>query len=184
MARQSRITVLGVLCLTLAACGASSSSPKATASGPASIPATPVAATTQSPTPTPVPSVAVAAPCTARPLKFDPKNVILTGAWHGSDDGIYYLRQIGTALWWSGMSGQAGPPAKLGREWNNVAMGQIKDDLTIALNWADVPRGQILGGGTLVWKIQDDGTGNVKLTKISETGSGFGGEVFTPCRPG
>src|SRR5262245_28460578 len=172
MARQHRLTVLGVLCFILAACGASSASPTEAGASPATVPATPVAAATQPPTPTPAPTVAVAAPCTTRPLKFDPKKFDLTGAWRGSDNGIYYLRQLGKALWWNGRSGKAGPPAQLGREWNNVASGQIKDDLTIALDWADVPRGQILGGGTLVWKIQDDGTGNIKLTKVSETGSG------------
>jgi hypothetical protein len=117
-------------------------------------------------------------------VKFDPAKIELTGAWLGDDAGIYYLRQIGKTLWWSGMSGQSGPAAALGREWNNVATGQIKADLTIELQWADVPRGEILGGGTLVWKVVDDGTGNAKLTKVSETGSGFGGGVFTPCAPG
>jgi hypothetical protein len=186
MAQQTRLSVLGILCFTLVACAASSSSPSGTASSPASISSTPVAATTQSPapTPTPVATAAVAAPCAKRPLKFDPKTFDLTGAWLGNDDGVYYLRQIDKTLWWSGMSGQAGPPAKLGRQWNNVATGQVNQDLTIALNWADVPRGHILGSGTMVWKVQDDGSGNIKLTKVSETGSGFGGEVFTPCEPG
>jgi hypothetical protein len=82
------------------------------------------------------------------------------------------------------MSGQSGPSALLGRDWNNVATGQIKDDLTIELQWADVPRGGILGGGTLVWKVVDNGSGSTKLTKESETGSGFGASVLTPCAPG
>ena len=82
------------------------------------------------------------------------------------------------------MSGQAAPPETLGREWNNVAFGRIQDDLTIELPWADLPRGRILGNGTLVWEIVDDGTGNTKLTKVSETGAGFGGAEFTPCGPG
>jgi hypothetical protein len=116
-------------------------------------------------------------------LKFDPK-VDLTGPWLGDDEGIYYLRQLGKTLWWSGMSGQPGRPQDLGRDWNNVATGQIADDLTIHLDWADVPRGQVMGNGTLVWKIEDDGTGNVRLSKVSETGTGFGGGRFTPCGPG
>lgn len=105
----------------------------------------------------------------------------LTGAWSADDDGIYYLRQLGKTLWWSGMSGRSGPPSGLGRDWNNVATGEIKDDLTIDLDWADVPRGRVMGSGTLVWKIVDDGTGNARLTKLSETGTGFGGSQFTPC---
>ena len=63
----------------------------------------------------------------------------LTGPWLANDDGIYYLRQIEDALWWSGMSGQGGPPGTLGREWTNVAFGQIQVDLTIELQLADLP---------------------------------------------
>jgi hypothetical protein len=108
----------------------------------------------------------------------------LTGAWSGDDDGIYYLRQLGKTLWWSGMSNRNGVPSQLGRDWNNVATGEIKDDLTIDLDWADVPRGEVMGYGTLLWKIVDDGTGNARLMKLSETGKPFGGSQFTPCRPG
>jgi len=162
--------------LALVACsGSSSPSPTASAASAASRPASAAASA--------APAV-VAAPCkTKRDLKFEPI-VNLTGAWLGDDDGIYYLRQQGTIPWWNGMSGQAGSPAELGRDWNNVANGEIKGDLTIDLNWADVPRGQILGGGTMKWKLVDDGTGMAKLVKVSETGSGFGGEQFTPCAPG
>ena len=117
-------------------------------------------------------------------MKFDPTALQLTGAWLGNDAGIYYLRQIGTTLWWNGMSSQAGQPASLGRAWNNVATGQIKDDLTIEVQWADVPRGGILGDGTMVWKVVDDGSGATELIKQSEAGSGFGASVFTPCFPG
>jgi hypothetical protein len=134
------------------------------------------------PGPTQMP--AEAAPCTKRDLAFDPANIDLTGAWLANDAGIYYLRQIEQTLWWNGMSGQSGPPDKLGRNWNNVAYGEIKEDLTIELQWADVPRGEILGGGTLTFEIGDDGTGNTVLTKVSETGTGFGGVTFTPCAPG
>jgi len=159
--------------VTLVACGGTSPSPSGSAPINNTGSTAPVASTAPA-----------AAPCTKRNLDFDHGKVDLTGPWLGDDDGIYYLRQIGKNLWWSGMSGQAGPPASLGRDWNNVANGQVNDDLTIHLNWADVPRGEILGGGTLVWRIEDDGSGNVKLTKVSETGSGFGGSAFTPCRPG
>ena len=81
------------------------------------------------------------------------------------------------------MSERAGLPSTLGRDWNNVARGEIKD-LAIAVDWADVPRGGILGSGTMNLKIQDDGTGNVRITKVSETGSGFGNTIWTPCKPG
>ena len=125
-----------VALVTLAACGSSAtSSPAVTAPSSAqvtspSVPALPAVSAT------PI----AAAPCTKRDLRFDPANMDLTGPWLANDDGMYYLRQIEDALWWSGMSGQAGPPETLGREWNNVAFGRIRDDLTIELLWADLPR--------------------------------------------
>ena len=63
-------------------------------------------------------------------------------------------------------------------------MGSLKADMTIDLKWADVPRGQVQGYGTLVWKVVDDGYGSTKLTKISETGTGFGASLLVPCAPG
>jgi hypothetical protein len=114
---------------------------------------------------------------------FDAKKVDLTGPWAGDDLGIYYLRQLGSVLWWNGMSGRDGPPTGLGREWNNVAKGEITG-LTVHADWADVPRGEILGGGTLNLKIEDDGTGTIRIVKVGETGTGFGNTMWTPCRPG
>ena len=180
-----RVLTAGAVCLTLAACA---SSPAVTGSPAAAPPAAseplsaPAAASAPS-SPSPSPSAAAAAPCQARVVEFDGAKTDLTGAWLGNDDGIYYLRQVGTELWWSGMSGQAGPAAKIGRDWNNVAHGTIADDATITLDWADVPRGEILGNGTLTWVIEEaDGT--TRLRKTGETGTGFGGALFTPCGPG
>ena len=82
------------------------------------------------------------------------------------------------------MADRAADPSLLGREWNNVGRGEIKDDLTIAVEWADVPRGGILGGGTLTVKIEKDAKGNIQLRKVAETGSGFGNSLWTPCSPG
>jgi hypothetical protein len=126
---------------------------------------------------------AVGASCDAAPKPFDPNDVDLTGAWAGDDGGIYYLRQLGSVVWWNGMSGRAGSPSDLGRDWNNVARGEI-DGLTISVVWADVPRGEIFGDGTLNLAIEDDGTGNVQIVKVSETGAGFGNSIWTPCTPG
>jgi hypothetical protein len=125
----------------------------------------------------------VEADCLQVPKPFDPNHVDLTGAWTGDDHGIYYLRQLGSVVWWNGMSGHAGSPSELGRDWNNVGRGEIKA-LKIDAEWADVPRGGILGHGTLSLKIEDDGTGNVLIVKVGETGTGFGNTVWTPwCKP-
>jgi hypothetical protein len=126
---------------------------------------------------------AVAAVCDKTAKAFDATKLDLTGAWAGDDAGIYYLRQVGSVLWWNGMSGRAGTPERLGREWNNVARGEIKG-VSVAVEWADMPRGQIQDGGTMTLKIEDDGTGNVRIVKVSEQTGDFGNNVWTPCKLG
>lgn len=32
-------------------------------------------------------------------------------------------------------------------------------------------------------KIEGDAAGNIRIAKVSETGSGFGNNVLTPCKP-
>lgn len=180
-----RLPALVAAILFLGACGTTASpGPTVTPSsggGQTSLAAVPSASATHAQSPSP--SAAVAARCDKAPKHFDPKQIDLTGAWAGDDDGIYYLRQLGSAVWWNGMSGRAGSPSDLGRDWNNVGRGEIKA-LKIDVEWADVSRGQILGNGTLSLKIVDDGTGNVQIVKDSETGTGFGNNVWTPCTPG
>jgi len=182
---RQMLVVIGAAVL-VAACGSSAPSQAgATTSAAAASPATSVAppsashATAASPAPTP----AVAAVCDKAAMAFDATHIDLTGPWAGDDDGIYYLRQVGSVLWWNGMSGRAGGPSGFGRDFNNVARGQIKA-LTIDVEWADVPRGGILGNGTLNLKIENDGTNNVRIVKVAETGTGFGNTLWTPCKPG
>jgi hypothetical protein len=180
-----RISVLVGAMLALAACG--SSAPAAPTVAPASSGGQASAAAAPSASParvqSPSPSAAVAAQCAKAPLPFDANHFDLSGAWAGDDGGIYYLRQLGSVLWWNGMSERAGSPSKLGRDWNNVGRGEIKA-LAVDVEWADVPRGEVLGNGTLSLKIEDDGTGNVHIVKVSETGTGFGNNIWTPCKPG
>lgn len=173
MGRHVRAVLAVCLILAAGGCAPSVASPSVTAS---------VSVAAATPAPTPRPTQAAAAPCTERTLPFDPAKVDLTGAWLGNDDGIYYIRQIGSKVWWNGMSGQDGVAGLLGKDWNNVAAGEIKADLTIELEWADVPRGEILGDGTLTWTVEEV-DGNTRLRKLSETGTGFGGAIFTPCTP-
>ena len=152
---------------------------------------TPVAATRRWPpllvqgAPSPVEVPATGGACVPRPVKFDSAAAIdLTGAWAGDDEGIYYVRQLDNVIWWNGMSQRDEAPGSLGRFWNNVGRGEIRDDLTIAAEWADVPRGQTPGYGTVNFRIGADASGNIQITKTSETGSGRGDTRWTRCEPG
>ena len=128
------------------------------------------------------PSPAVAEECVPDPRTFTPGAPLdLTGLWAGDDGGVYYVRQLGSVIWWSGMSGRDQPPASLGRAWNNVGRGELGNDLTIVSDWVDVPRGGIQGHGTVILKIGPDAAGNLQITKQSETGTGRGDTLWTPC---
>ena len=130
------------------------------------------------------PSPVVGAVCTPTPVKFSSLvKIDLTGVWAGDDGGVYYVRQLDNVIWWNGMSQRDEPPDSLGREWNNVGRGEIRDDLTIAAEWADVPRGATPGYGTVDFKIGPDGEGNIQVIKTSETGTGRGDTTWTRCRP-
>ena len=90
----------------------------------------------------------------------------LTGQWNCDDGGTYFLRQIGNVLWWYGASADAGA------SWSNIFWGNIQGD-QIAGEWADVPKGNILGGGEMSLVLESAFT----LKVISKTG-GFGGNTW------
>jgi hypothetical protein len=138
-------------------------------------------ATALSADPTPAPTPAVGEICKLDARPFDPANIHLTGPWAGNDDGFYYIRQVGSSIAWNGMNERSGLAADLGRDWNNVALGTLGEDGIINVDWMDVPRGEILGGGTLTLRAGADAAGNLRIVKVSETGTGFGADVFTPC---
>ncbi|MFL5641606.1 MAG: hypothetical protein ACJ771_04625 [Chloroflexota bacterium] len=144
--------------------------------------ATPTSSPVPAPTAEPIP--VVGAVCEPQAIRFDPTETIdLTGAWAGDDGGVYYVRELGTVIWWNGMSSRDAAPTALGRNWNNVGRGEIQKDLSIQADWVDVPRGGIAGSGTVVFQIGPDAAGNLQITKTSETGTGRGDALWTPCAP-
>jgi hypothetical protein len=152
--------------LALAACAASpSTSPQASATNEAAS----------------QPPELLAVVCEPAPAPFKPTDFDLTGAWAGDDGGIYYFRQLGSVVWWNGMSGRGVSPLELGRDWNNVARGVIKG-LQIDVDGSDVSRGGARNNGTMVLKIQADAKGNIEIVKIVDNWD-FGNIVWTPCRP-
>lgn len=105
----------------------------------------------------------------------------LTGAWAGDDDGVYYIRQVGDCVWWFGTGLVDIEPGQTGQQgWSNVAAGRV-NGTQIEMEWADVPVGEILGGGglTLTFDEADDqlvitgrrgdwGFGATTLTRITD----------------
>jgi len=96
-----------------------------------------------------------------------PAQIDLTGVWNCDDGGIYYLRQLGTTVWWYGERNPNTP------SWSNVMRGTISGYM-INAEWSDVPKGSVMSNGNLVLQIAS----NKKLVAVSKTG-GFGGSVWT-----
>jgi hypothetical protein len=104
----------------------------------------------------------------------------LTGVWAADDVGTYYVRQIGDAVWWLGLSrdwslGTSGDP---GRPFANIFRGTRGADGTIQGQWADVPitPSATAGSGLLVLS-GSGGDQAIRLTATSKTG-GFGGSSW------
>jgi len=91
----------------------------------------------------------------------------LTGVWNCDDGGKYYVRQLGTTVWWYGENSPNSP------SWSNVMRGTISGNM-INADWCDVPKGGILSSGNLVLQVV---SGN-QLMAVSKTG-GFGGSTWT-----
>lgn len=96
-----------------------------------------------------------------------PAPMDLTGVWNCDDGGKYYVRQLGSAIWWYGENDPKNP------SWSNVLRGTIGGNV-INAEWSDVPKGSIMSNGKLVLQI----VSNNRLIATSKTG-GFGGSVWT-----
>ncbi|NTV27703.1 MAG: hypothetical protein HGA93_03355, partial [Methanothrix sp.] len=94
-------------------------------------------------------------------------SIDLTGMWNCDDGGKYYIRQLGTTIWWYGEHDPNTP------DWSNVMRGTISGN-TINADWTDVPKGSIMQYGNLKLHIA---SGN-KIVAISKTG-GFAGSTWT-----
>ena len=94
--------------------------------------------------------------------------ITLSGAWHGSDNGTYYLRQLGSTIWWLGLSRDQG------RSFANVFHGRFDNRSgTVTGQWVDVPMGGggVLSGGTLALEADThpDAQRSTALTRTSES---------------
>ncbi|MEH2303592.1 MAG: hypothetical protein V7K88_32640 [Nostoc sp.] len=123
---------------------------------------------------TPVPQVIAAYDCNVPdpPPICDPGPrprppvINLTGKWQANDGGTYYIRQIGTQVWWYGEYSPTNPA------FSNVFNGTINNN-QINGNWADVPKGSTLSSGSL--QLQIDSYNRIEA--VSKSG-GFGGSLW------
>jgi len=98
-----------------------------------------------------------------------PDNSSLTGTWLANDGGMYFLRQVGDALWWMGLSGGFMYP---GLQFCNVFHASVTGS-TVTGEWSDVPRGATSGRGTLTLRFANDS----QLLRVGESG-GFGASIW------
>lgn len=92
----------------------------------------------------------------------------LSGTWTSDTGATYYLRQIGSEVFWYGENDPTTP------SWSNVAHGKYHSSRLI-LSWGDVPKGTVTQSGVLVLKVLNAGT---TLQAISKTG-GFVDSTWT-----
>jgi hypothetical protein len=164
-------SVFGVALLALAVAGCGGTAVSPTSSVPGSEPTASSPGASASATETPdVLDVGCA--------REDPEDVgDLTGAWSGNDNGVYYIRQVGDCVWWFGTSLSEIEPGQTEQAgFANVAAGRVDGD-EINLEWADIPAGDVLGGGGLRILITEGGD---ELVIIQYRGPwGFGASTFT-----
>ena len=105
----------------------------------------------------------------------------LTSTWIADDGGIYYVRQLGSTVWWAGLStdsAQGLNDFQRGLRFTNVFRGTIEGN-TIKGTWVDVPRGKSVKSGTLTLSIASIGFPvGIVLQRQAETG-GFGGKTWS-----
>jgi hypothetical protein len=113
----------------------------------------------------------------------DPDDVgDLTGAWSGDDTGVYYIRQVGDCVWWFGTEIDDIEPGLTGQPgFANVASGRV-DGNQIDVEWADLPVGNILGGGGLTL-VYDEETDQLLITEQRGGWQPFGASTFTRIDP-
>lgn len=104
----------------------------------------------------------------------------LSGAWSGNDTGLYYIKQIGTCVWWSGLSNFDGQYP--GQEWIMTFRGTIDAAGTINGDFVDV-KSSNPGSGTMTIEARIDqvnGQGVVQLYRTAATGHAIGVTFWQP----
>lgn len=113
----------------------------------------------------------------------DPEDIgELSGAWLGSEGGTYYIRQVGDCIWWFGTEIDDLQPGLTGQNgFANVASGRVVGT-QIDLEWADLPVGNVLGGGGLTF-VYHEADNQLVLTEQRGDWQPFGARTLTRIEP-
>jgi hypothetical protein len=104
----------------------------------------------------------------------DGRPLDLSGAWDANDDGVYYIKQIDSCVWWSGLSEFEGQVP--GHEWVMTFYGQLSEDGRIRGEFVDV-KGTNPGAGTMTIRVENierDGVARTELYREEATGHTIG----------
>ncbi len=100
----------------------------------------------------------------------------LSGVWSGNDTGLYYIKQIGSCVWWSGLSDFTDRGQYPGQEWIMAFRGTMDADGKINGDFVDV-KSSNAGSGTMTIEARIDqvnGQGVVQLYRTGATGHAIG----------
>jgi len=86
----------------------------------------------------------------------------INGFYIGDGGGAYFIRQIGTKVYWVAEDTKGG--------WANVFAGTISGT-KITGHWWDIPKGKVQGGGDITFEIKNGGASLAKLTSSAPFGS-------------
>lgn len=111
------------------------------------------------------------------------ERIDLNGTWvtemEGFRGGIYYFRQVGTCVWFSGAYP---PPAEVEEDFGPLGLltvvfhGSIRPDLTITGDWADARQqnpGHLGPGGTLELRLEFTDEGQTRIVYVGGAGEPF-----------
>jgi hypothetical protein len=130
---------------------------------------------------TPQPSGAAACPPVAVSGP-DGQPLDLSGTWSGNDGGLYYIKQVDSCVWWSGVSNFVEQGQFPGQEWIMVFRGSMNDGGVINGDFVDV-KSTNPGTGTMTIEArieQVEGVGPVvNLHRTAATGHEIGVTFWT-----
>ena len=97
----------------------------------------------------------------------------LSGTWSGNDTGLYYIKQVDSCIWWSGVSNFTEQGQYPGQEWIMTFRGTMNSDGVINGDFVDV-------------KSTNPGTGTMTIEARIEQVEGVGSVVnlYRTGRPG